>query len=422
VISQVKLAWPRRRVEELVTIRHGFAFLGVHFREFGVGAITTPGNFEEEGGFRHVGAKQRYYTGPYPADYRLDPGNLIVAMTEQAEGLLGSAALVPDNGVWLHNQRIGRVTAKSNELNLSYLFHIMNHSDFRRAVNRRAPGSKVRHTSPTKLGAVEIPVPSLREQVRIAGMLSAAEDLVAALERLYAKKQAIKQGIMQQLLTGKTRLPGFTESWTERRLGDHVTYLRTVALSRAQLDDGSPLRYLHYGDIHGSSRVALDAATTGMPRAMASLVGSAARLQVGDLVFADASEDPAGVGKSVEISSVPVDGVVPGLHTVAARFDKDYLADGFKAYLQFHPTFRTGLLRLVAGTKVLATTRSYISSITLALPGVAEQQAIAGVLQDAGAEIELLGARLFKARSIKQGMMQELLTGRTRLPAEGSTA
>ena len=92
-------------------------------------------------------------------------------------------------------------------------------------------------------------------------------------------------------------------------------------------------------------------------------------LQVGDLVFADASEDLAGVGKSIEITSVPDGGLVPGLHTIAARFDKTVLADGFKAYLQFIPSFRQALLRLAAGTKVLATTRTYISSINLRLPG-----------------------------------------------------
>lgn len=265
-------------------------------------------------------------------------------------------------------------------------------------------------------------LPDINEQLRIAAVLSRADEFVSLLELLVVKKQAIKQGMMQQFLTGKTRLPGFSEPWKEVRLGDHVNYLRNVALSRAQLDDASPLRYLHYGDIHGSRAVTLAAATTQMPRANALLGGSATILQVGDLVFADASEDPAGVGKSVEICSVPTDGVVPGLHTIAARFDKNYLADGFKAYLQFHPVFRASLLRLAAGTKVLATTRSYISSVSLALPGVAEQRAIAEVLWDAGAEIEGLEQRLVKVRAIKQGVMQELLTGRTRLPVEESAA
>jgi len=122
-----------------------------------------------------------------------------------------------------------------------------------------------------------------------------------------------------------------------------------------------------------------------------------------------------------EITGVPSEGAVPGLHTIAARFDKAVIADGFKAYLQFIPTFRDALLRLAAGTKVLATTRSYVSSITVSLPGAAEQAAIAEVLTDAESEISALRARLVKANAVKVGMVQQLLTGRTRLPIAEST-
>jgi len=261
-----------------------------------------------------------------------------------------------------------------------------------------------------------------KEQRQIAGVMTDVDDLIASLERMIAKKQAIKQGLMQQLLTGETRLPSCTDPWHEVLLGKHLSYVKTVALSRAQLDGESPVCYLHYGDIHTRSSVTLDAAHEAMPRASSTLLGNAGWLQVGDLVFADASEDPDGVGKSVEVTSVPHAGLVPGLHTIAARFDKAVLADGFKAYLQFIPEFRDALLRLVAGTKVLATTRSFISSITLMLPGVDEQRAIASVIADADREIAVLRVRLAKARDVKQGMMQELLTGRTRLPVTEGTA
>ncbi|MGP5687673.1 restriction endonuclease subunit S [Glutamicibacter ardleyensis] len=260
--------------------------------------------------------------------------------------------------------------------------------------------------------------PSFAAQRQIAEALQDADHLAASLERLIAKKRDIKQGMTQELLTGCTRLPGFEGEWRDVTLGDHVAYVRTVALSREQLDQGSPLRYLHYGDIHTRKSVHLDAATEFMPRAASHLASRAGRLIPGDLVFADASEDPDGVGKSVEISGVPPEGVVPGLHTIAARFDKSVLADGFKAYVQFIPAFRAALLRLAAGTKVLATTRSYISSIELTLPGAGEQHAIAQVLQDADAEISALEGQLESARGVKVGMMQELLTGRTRLPAK----
>ncbi|UAL29890.1 restriction endonuclease subunit S [Nocardioides rotundus] len=280
--------------------------------------------------------------------------------------------------------------------------------------------SSLAHLTKENLLRVPLPMPSPEEQKRIAEALRAADELVQSLERLIAKKRDLKQGMMQELLTGRTRLPGFEADWRDVLLGDHVTYLKTVPLPREQLDQVSPLRYLHYGDIHTRTSVRLDAAAEPMPRAAGRLAVNAGRLAAGDVVFADASEDPAGVGKSVEVANVPPEGVVPGLHTIAARFDKQVLADGFKAYLQFIPAFRQSLLRLAAGTKVLATTRAYVSSIRLRLPDPAEQRAIAGVLFDIAGEIAALERRLESARAVKMGMMQELLTGRTRLPVEAS--
>ncbi|GAA1989700.1 hypothetical protein [Microbacterium pumilum] len=274
------------------------------------------------------------------------------------------------------------------------------------------------HLTKENLLRVPLPVMPASEQAWTVEALESIDSLVAALERLIAKKRDIQNGVMQELLSGHTRLPGFAGEWREVHLGDHVSFVRSVPLSRDQLDRTSPLKYLHYGDIHTTSAVRLDATAKDMPRASAVLAGRAGRLAPGDVVFADASEDPAGVGKSVEITSVPAEGVVPGLHTIAARFDKTVLADGFKAYLQFIPTFRESLLRLAAGTKVLATTRSYVSSIDLVLPSADEQRAIASVLTDADAEIAALQRRLESARAVRQGMMQELLTGRTRLVSE----
>ncbi|ALE81250.1 restriction endonuclease S subunits-like protein [Pseudonocardia sp. AL041005-10] len=271
---------------------------------------------------------------------------------------------------------------------------------------------------------VELPIPAIpkAEQNEISDALRDVDRLIEALQQVIAKKNDVKWGLLQALLTGRNRLPGFFETWSEVRLGDHVSFVRSVALSRDQLDKKSPLRYLHYGDIHTRSNVRLDAAVESMPRAHLSLAARAGRLAPGDLVFADASEDPAGVGKSVEITDVPPEGVVPGLHTIAARFDKNVLADGYKAYLQFIPAFRDSLHRLAAGTKVLATTRDYISSIRLELPGVKEQAAITAVLSNVDNEIEALQRRLESTRAIKMGMMQELLTGRTRLPVEASAS
>ena len=101
----------------------------------------------------------------------------------------------------------------------------------------------------------------------------------------------------------------------------------------------------------------------------------------------------------------------------AVRFDKEVMADGFKAYLQFIPAFYGSLRRLAAGTKVYATNRAHVAGIEMSLPTATEQRAIAQVLSEIDTSISALERRRGKMRWVKQGMMQQLLTGRVRLVA-----
>jgi type I restriction enzyme S subunit len=107
------------------------------------------------------------------------------------------------------------------------------------------------------------------------------------------------------------------------------------------------------------------------------------------------------------------------LHTIAARFDENVLADGFKGLLQSCSPFSAHLRRLAAGTKVYATNRAHVAGVEMRLPSVSEQTAIATALSDMDAELVALEARREKIRDLKQAMMQELLTGKTRLVPSG---
>lgn len=104
-------------LSELCDIKHGYAFEGEFFAQEGDYALLTPGNYFESGGYRDRGEKQKYFTGSIPSDYILSEGDLLVAMTEQAAGLLGSPLLVPEPDRFLHNQRLGLVVGKPSPLN-----------------------------------------------------------------------------------------------------------------------------------------------------------------------------------------------------------------------------------------------------------------------------------------------------------------
>ena len=294
-----------------------------------------------------------------------------------------------------------------------YLWALLRSPSFKEQIDLMITGGAQPNFGPYHLRRVIFPFPTLREQEAIAGALSDADAWIESLEQLIAKKRQIKQGAMQELLTGKRRLPGFSGKWEKKRLGEHCRFLRNGTNSRADLNVDGPLKYLHYGDIHSCNNVYMS------PKLLPSLPMSKAntldRLQDGDLVLADASEDTIGISKSVEIVGVDSFELVAGLHTIAVRFSTGLFAPKFVGFLQHCPDFNLHLRKLAAGTKVFATNRRHVSSAEVCVPPLKEQTAIATVLLDMDTEIGSLESKLGKAREIKQGMMQELLTGKIRL-------
>jgi type I restriction enzyme M protein len=125
--------------------------------------------------------------------------------------------------------------------------------------------------------------------------------------------------------------------------------------------------------------------------------------------------DYEGIGKCFEVSRATGRKIVAGLHTLLLRGDKELLAIGFRGYLQFLPEVRAALVRFATGISVYGVSKSNVRSIEVRLPEALEQTAIAEVLSDMDAELAALEQRRDKTRDLKQGMMQELLTGRTRL-------
>lgn len=209
VFTQRGKGWVEMPFSELCDIKHGYAFEGAFFSNEGEYVLLTPGNFYERGGYRDRGEKQKYYTGEIPRDYVLDEGDLLVAMTEQAAGLLGSPILVPESDKFLHNQRLGLVTKKpgaawTNE----FFFHVFNTQSVRKAIHASASGVKVRHTSPTKIGEAAVAFPtSLTEQKRIVSTLAALSEETQSLATLYERKlaalEALKKSLLHQAFTGK---------------------------------------------------------------------------------------------------------------------------------------------------------------------------------------------------------------------------
>ena len=137
--------------------------------------------------------------------------------------------------------------------------------------------TSIAHLPKDKLEVVPLPVPPPAEQHAIAEALSDVDGLLSALEALIAKKRAIKQAAMQQLLTGKTRLPGFSGEWVTMRIGDTCTCLPTANNPRADLNEHGDVEYIHYGDVHAYPQPVLDCSCCNLPRIKKSRIGNATK-------------------------------------------------------------------------------------------------------------------------------------------------
>jgi type I restriction enzyme S subunit len=278
--------------------------------------------------------------------------------------------------------------------------------------------TSIAHLPREKLMEVPMPVPSPSEQRAITDALSDVDALLGALDRLIAKKRDLKQATMQQLLTGQTRLPGFRGEWEVKMFGELFNFSGGYSASRDQLSTEGHC-YLHYGDIHGSSKTFVDTRVDyqDIPKLDIPLkqVSSKALLKDGDVVFVDASEDDEGTSRHVVVVNKDNVPFISGLHTIVAKNKTEELAHEYGRYCFQTAAIRQQFLFYAVGTKVSGISKTNITKLTLPVPTVPEQTAIAAVLTDIHAELAALEQRLAKTRALKQGMMQELLTGKIRL-------
>ena len=260
--------------------------------------------------------------------------------------------------------------------------------------------------------------PTPRELDAIAEALSDADGLLGGLDRLIAKKRDLKQSAMQQLLTGQTRLPGFHDEWPVKTLGELFNFSGGYSASRDQLSSEGHC-YLHYGDIHGAKKTTVDvrADYQKIPKLDMPLkrVALKSLLEDGDVVFVDASEDDEGTSRHVVVVNKEKKPFISGLHTIVAKSKTDELAHEYRCYCFQTAAIRQQFLFYAVGTKVSGISKTNIAKLTMPVPRVTEQTAIAEMLTEMDLELAGLEQRREKTRALKQAMMQELLTGKTRL-------
>lgn len=171
------------KIGEIAEIHHGYAFPSSGYVDAETPYyLLTPGNFLPNGGFQK--GKPRFFDGPIRSDFVLEPGEILISMTDLSRSIdtLGSPMIVPEHNRWkyLHNQRLGKLVVKSENVEPSWLYHRLRMADYRHYIAATSTGTTVHHTSPSTISEFEFRLPPMTIQRVIGRTLRALDDKIAA--------------------------------------------------------------------------------------------------------------------------------------------------------------------------------------------------------------------------------------------------
>ena len=294
--------------------------------------------------------------------------------------------------------------------NNGYIYQLLQQGTIQKHTSKNS-GATINQITNADFKTIYIPFPThAKEQERIAEALSDVDSMISSLEKLIAKEKAIKQGAMQELLTGKKRLPGFTGEWKNCVIGDMGDFYSGLS--------GKSKKDFDCGDAHFITflnvllNVKIDTSILASVNVKENESQNA--VQKGDLFFNTSSETPEEVGMCAVLDE-ELENTYLNSFCFGFRLNDDAHNPLFLSYYLNSSIGRKIMSVLAQGATRYNLSKNNFSETIIKLPIKEEQTAIASILSDMDNEIEALEQKLAKTRQIKQGMMQQLLTGKIRL-------
>lgn len=315
---------------------------------------------------------------------------------------------------WLFSGRLLRIRTQDKRIHSPFLSYYFKTEDFKNRIRSVAVGQTMASLNTQIINNIEIAFPSFPEQRAIAEALSDVDALIAAQEALLAKKRAIKQGVMQELLTGIRRLPGFSGEWEERSL-EEIGLISGSGVDKKIRKNEVPVKLLNFMDVYSKDFIY----SFNLKQVVSTNTEKAKKCMIrqGDIFFTPSSEMPYDIGNSC-ISMEDVSDGVYSYHVVRLRLSKPEEWDlKFRSYIFKTKFFLDQAEKICAGSgQRYVISLSGFKSLKIYFPiDKEEQKAISEVISTIDEEIRTLEENLQKIMLIKKGMMQELLTGRIRL-------
>ena len=306
-----------------------------------------------------------------------------------------------------HNGKIWTVdtlfyTYNFRKTDVKFLYYLTQRIDW----NSYNTATGVPSLTSQNISNILVSFPPLHEQHRIASALTSIDNLISSLGKLIEKKKNIKQGAMQQLLTGKTRLKGFSEPWVKRKLGENATIQRGGSprpIEAYLTTSRNGINWIKIGDVRPNDKFIRHTAEKIIPEG----VSHSRQVYKGDFILSNSMS----FGRPYILD---IDGCIHDGWLVIKDYSNTYDMDFLYYILSSNAIFEQ-YIAMAAGSSVKNLNKEKVANVVLFAPqSLAEQRAIATILNKMDNEITALEAKKAKYEAIKQGMMQQLLTGKIR--------
>ncbi len=330
------------------------------------------------------------------------PGDILVCVRNGSRDLIGKSALIDERAIGM---TFGAFMGVFRSEYGQFLRHVFQSGIFKKQINEHL-GATINQITNKSLNSFKVPLPPTdEERTEIARALSDVDALLATLDQMIAKKRDLKQAAMQQLLTAKTRLPGFSGKWDVKQIGEFTDC--TAGGTPSTLTSaywGGEIPWMSSGELHLKRVQDVEGRITelGLNNSSTKIIPS--RCVLIGLAGQGKTRGTVAINLIELCTNQSIAAIFPN-----KSFNSEYLFHNLDARYDELRELSTG----DGGRGGL--NLKIIKSIDIPFPSLEEQDAIASVLSDLDAELAALESRREKTRDIKQAMMQELLTGKTRL-------
>lgn len=408
-VGRIPVDWDATSIDKLCTLKARIGWQGLTTGEYlpqGDYILITGTDFKDG----YIDWKNCCYVSKWRYDQdtniQIKEGDVLISK----DGTIGKVAFlnsIPGPGTL--NSGVFVVRPKQEDIvNQAYLSWIFKSIWFKSFIDQLTAGSTINHLYQKDFVKFQLVYPKDKsEQTRIATALSNIDVLISEMDKLIEKKRVIKQGAMQQLLTGKKRLKGFSEPWVEKKLGENATILRGGSPRPIEdyiTDSQDGLNWIKIGDVKPDDKYFRKTAEKIKKEGLTKT----RQVKKGDFILSNSMS----FGRPYILD---IDGCIHDGWLVIQDYQEAYDMQ-FLYYVLCSDGVKNQYIAMAAGSSVQNLNKEKVANVILNAPtSLEEQSAIASVLSSIDEEISSLEAKREKYVSIKQGMMQQLLTGKIRL-------